>query len=77
MLRSLILVVLLSSICLALAVAATAQDKRAAREACYVDYQRFCASVAPGQGRIRKCLLVHIAELAPACQTIIERNKRQ
>jgi hypothetical protein len=50
---------------------------RAARQACQADYQRFCASVTPGQGRILKCLGSHLEELAPACKAVVTERLGQ
>lgn len=35
---------------------------------CEADAAKFCSSVAPGGGRIVKCMLEHIEELSPTCQ---------
>jgi hypothetical protein len=45
-----------------------------AKQACKADYSRFCAGLAPGGGRIRKCLGDHHAELAPACRQALDAN---
>jgi len=74
MMRSLVLAGLLASLCLALAIAATAMDKVAARKACRSDYERLCPSVLPGQGRIIACLQSHLDALAPACRAIVEEQ---
>ena len=45
-----------------------------AKQACMADYSRFCTGLAPGGGRIRKCLGDHYAELAPACRQALDAN---
>ena len=45
-----------------------------AKQACMADYSRFCAGLAPGGGRVRKCLGDHYAELAPACRQALDAN---
>jgi len=40
----------------------------AAIAACRADRWRFCATVAPGGGRIAICLAAHTESLSPACQ---------
>ncbi len=42
-------------------------QSRAAAQACRPDYERFCANVQPGGGRIVACLKPHFAELSPSC----------
>jgi hypothetical protein len=45
-------------------------DKRSARrDACQEDYQWLCAGVAPGGGRIKKCMTDNSAKLWPQCKT--------
>ena len=39
---------------------------------CAADYQKFCAGVQPGEGRIARCMAGHKAELSPACQSAIK-----
>ena len=39
--------------------------------ACYTDYQKFCAKVEPGDGRIKACLAVHKNELSERCTTAL------
>jgi hypothetical protein len=64
---------LLATIALAVTCsAASAQDKRAAREACLGDYKQFCQGVQPGQGRIIQCLQGHLEQLQPACRSVVE-----
>jgi hypothetical protein len=43
----------------------------AAREACRADYQRLCAGVSPGGGRVRACLERNAPSLSPACRTAL------
>jgi hypothetical protein len=52
---------------------AKAQDggKRGVRDACREDYTRLCAGVAPGGGRIKKCMADNAANLSPRCQTAL------
>lgn len=50
---------------------AAAQDKSAARKACAGDYQKYCAGVAIGGGRIKKCLTEHLNELTPDCRSAV------
>jgi len=38
------------------------------RAACEADIKQYCASVAPGDGRIVKCLRDNEARLSPACK---------
>jgi len=45
-----------------------AQAKTGAlRDACREDYQRFCANVQRGGGRIRQCMLDNANRLTPQC----------
>ncbi|MBI5129941.1 MAG: hypothetical protein HZA66_10905 [Rhodopseudomonas palustris] len=54
---------------------ASAQDRGAAREACKPDYQKFCSSVTPGGGRIKKCLADNFANLSDACKQVVGSEK--
>jgi hypothetical protein len=45
--------------------------------ACRADWQRFCATVAPGGGRIRDCMKAHLGDLAPACRAVIEAAEKR
>lgn len=51
--------------------AASAQTA-AEREACMPDYQKYCAGVAPGGGRIFECLAKQLDKLSPQCKKIVE-----
>ncbi|MGC4025761.1 MAG: cysteine rich repeat-containing protein [Mesorhizobium sp.] len=46
----------------------------AEQAACKADYEKFCASVMPGGGRIVKCLNEHLSELSPQCQQVVKEN---
>ena len=49
-----------------------ANDKRAALPTvCEEDYKRLCAGVAPGGGRIKKCMAENSARLSPGCKTAL------
>ena len=56
----------------AFALAAHADDGPPnARQACKADYQKFCAGVPRGGGKILDCLNSHKSEISPACQQAI------
>jgi hypothetical protein len=46
-------------------------DGGAMRAACQEDYKRLCAGVAPGGGRIKKCMTENSAKLSPTCKTAL------
>lgn len=53
---------------------AAAQDQRAVlRDACKADYQRLCAAVSPGGGRIIKCLNDQGDKLTPTCKAALAK----
>ena len=58
---------------LGLACAATALAQAPAAAECRADVAKFCAQVAPGQGRIARCLKESQWQLSPACQEHAER----
>ncbi len=52
-----------------------AQDARsAARAACMADYSRYCSGIAPGGGRVRKCLSDNYSGLSQACKQALDAN---
>lgn len=53
--------------------AASTQPSPAVRQLCEADYHRLCATVAPGGGRILRCLLDHDKELAPECRAALQQ----
>ena len=44
----------------------------AAGNACATDYEKFCAEVEPGEGRIGQCLMQHREEITPDCAKFLE-----
>jgi hypothetical protein len=46
------------------------------REACSPDYQRLCAGIAPGGGRIRKCMLDNSDKLSNRCKAALSGESR-
>lgn len=42
--------------------------------ACKPDYQKYCAGVEPGGGRILQCLAKHLKNLSPDCQKVVQAN---
>ena len=42
-------------------------------DACKPDAEKFCKGVAPGQGRILRCLKEHEAQLSPVCKAHFKR----
>jgi len=52
------------------AVAQTAAE----REACQADYEKYCAGVQQGGGRIIECLSKHLDQLTPQCKSVVEAN---
>ena len=58
--------------------AAIAEDEEAeARAACKADYEKLCADVIPGGGRIQKCLESNMDKLDSACKTFIETHTKK
>lgn len=46
---------------------------RAAISACMADRDRLCSDVAPGGGRIVRCLAARSEALSPGCRTAMEK----
>jgi hypothetical protein len=53
------------------------QMVREAKDACEPDIKKFCADVQQGEGRIRRCLKSHEAELSEGCKTTIAKAKQK
>jgi hypothetical protein len=53
--------------------ASSEQERKAIRAACTPDAKKFCATVSPGQGRLRDCMQAHLQELSPACRERLEQ----
>ena len=47
---------------------ASAQSPGKANRLCMADIDKFCKGMAPGNGRIAKCLNEHASELSPECK---------
>ena len=65
-------VISLAVVAALIAFPAFAQPGAAVRQACQADYQRFCATVLPGGGRILKCLTDHDKDLSPDCRSALQ-----
>lgn len=59
---------------LLLATASAAQENKGV---CREDAARFCADIAPGDGRIFSCLAGRLPELSPACRDRVEKIQRR
>lgn len=46
----------------------------AERQACMPDYEKYCAGVAPGGGRIFECLVKQMDKLSPECKNVVEAH---
>ncbi len=53
----------------------TSRQVEEARQACGNDLKKFCAEVAPGGGRLLKCLKEHVKELSPGCREKLVADK--
>jgi Cysteine rich repeat len=47
------------------------------RAACQADFDRLCAGVVPGGGRVIACLSRQYAQLSSACKKVMDANKKQ
>lgn len=61
-------------LCLITMSSLAAAQTEAEMAACKPDYQKFCAGVEPGGGRIIQCLSKHLKQLSPDCQKVVEAN---
>ena len=63
---------------LGLSTAAFAQNQRGAmREACKADFEKYCAGVERGGGRIMECLNKQHDQLSDACKTALDARTKQ
>lgn len=53
---------------------AEAQINGVLREACMADFQKLCANVQRGGGRIRQCMLDNADKLTPQCRDAMKRQ---
>ena len=60
-----------AALLLSAAAPATAQPSAAKRDACIGDFQKFCAAVKPGGGRVLACLLGNADKLSPDCLAVL------
>jgi hypothetical protein len=61
-----------------LSTAALAQNQRGAmREACKADFEKYCADVQRGGGRIVECLNKQHDSLSEACRTALDARTKQ
>jgi len=57
----------------AVVAAATASAQTAAEQkACKADFQKYCAGVVPGGGRVIACLQKQMSKLSPDCQKVVQ-----
>jgi hypothetical protein len=68
--RPLLTLIVICGLSLSLPVTAAKTDD-AAGKACGADYQKFCAGVQPGEGRIGRCLQQHASELSTSCRQFL------
>jgi hypothetical protein len=65
-----------STIAFAIAFSGSALAQTAdSRGACKVDYDKFCAGVAPGGGRVVACLNKQRDQLSDACKKALDSRK--
>lgn len=57
----------------ALAVAASAAPAAAQIPACKAEIEKLCTGIAPGGGRIVKCLQSHESELSDGCKAVLAK----
>ena len=63
--------VLAGVFCLLLSASVSAQDTKP----CADDAAKLCKEIAPGEGRVAKCMKEHEQELSPACKANISKFK--
>ncbi|PSO15356.1 cysteine rich repeat-containing protein [Bradyrhizobium sp. MOS003] len=63
-------------VALAFSGAASAQSSDP-RGACKADYDKFCAGIAPGGGRVVACLDAKRDQLSVSCKTALDGRKKK
>ena len=63
-------------VAVALSGLASAQSS-APRGACKADYDKFCAGIAPGGGKIIACLEAKRDQLSASCKTALDSRKKK
>lgn len=61
-------------ICILLAATAHAKDDTTELAACRQDMGKYCAQVAPGEGRQMKCMYEQRDKLAPDCARLVKEK---
>jgi hypothetical protein len=46
----------------------------AERAACQADFEKLCAGVEPGGGRVVECLAKQLDKLTPQCKAVVEAH---
>jgi hypothetical protein len=44
--------------------------------ACKADFERYCKSVHPGDGRIVKCMMENKSRVSSGCQAVLEKKQQ-
>jgi hypothetical protein len=56
---------------------ASAQSSSDQRGACKADYDKFCAGIAPGGGKIIACLNAKRDQLSATCKAALDSQKKK
>lgn len=56
---------------------ASAQSSSDQRGACKADYDKFCAGIAPGGGKIVACLNAKRDQLSATCKAALDSQKKK
>ncbi|TYR40258.1 hypothetical protein FY050_18485 [Phyllobacterium endophyticum] len=46
----------------------------AERTACMADFEKYCAGVIPGGGRVIECLAKQVDKLTPECRKVVQSH---
>ena len=58
------------------ALAGSASAQSDPRGACKADYDKYCAGVAPGGGRVVSCLTERYGQLSKLCKQALDSHKK-